>query len=184
MTLYHAFDASVPPSKPFPGSEIACGYIGGDTPHVWTVEEWNAASDNGRLHVLPIFVRSDPTGHDPKTDAEEAVAKAESLGWAKYLRRAIVLDSETSQDVGYIKAFAREIGHGFECVDYRSISALISHPSGLMEWAADYSLPPMPSSANQHGFQYAAGLDFDNTKVDVSIFDEIVFAHCGRGPRK
>jgi hypothetical protein len=185
MTLYHAFDASTPPTKPFPGSQIVCGYIGGDTPHVWTADEWNAASNHGALHMLPIYVVSDPKAVDHLTAAKEAANRAHALGWTRHIGRIIALDSETSDNAAFISQFAHELAReGFATLDYRSISILNSHPSGLSEWAADYSLPPLPSSHRQNGFQYAAGIQWDNTRVDVSIFDEDVYDACGRGPRK
>lgn len=185
MTLFHAFDASTPPTQPFPGTEIVCGYIGGDTPHVWTAEEWNRASHNGSLRLLPIYVVSNTSGKDPGVEARKAASAAISLGWSRHIGRLIALDSETSTDTRFIQAFGGAlIRDGFHGLDYRSISILIANPSGLPEWAADYSLPPMPSSPNQHGFQYAADIPFEATKVDVSIFDDTVYHGCGHGPRK
>lgn len=185
MTLYHAFDASVPPTKPYPGTEIVCGYIGGDTPHVWTAKEWNAVTDNGATRMLPIYVRSNFSGFDPGVEARKAATAAHSLGWSPHIGRLIVLDSEEETDVAWIRAFGGAlIRDGFHAVDYRSISVLIAHPSGLVEWAADFSLPPMPSSQNQSGFQYAADIPWDNTKVDVSIFDDTIYRGCGHGIRK
>ena len=52
------YDAAYPPSNP-PHWDAAAGYIGGDTPHVWTAAEWARQPVRYRL---PIFVRSNPTG--------------------------------------------------------------------------------------------------------------------------
>ena len=56
------YDASTPPPNP-PHWHVAAGYIGGDTPHVWTQAEWNAQWFPCRL---PIFVH---TGADTSADA-------------------------------------------------------------------------------------------------------------------
>jgi hypothetical protein len=51
------FDARVPPASAPAGYRAVAGYIGGDTPHVWTDAEWKRF---GSLPKLPIWVRSDP----------------------------------------------------------------------------------------------------------------------------
>ena len=52
------YDAAYPPAKP-PAADGVCIYIGGDTPHVWTLAEIEAQPARYRL---PIFVRSNPAG--------------------------------------------------------------------------------------------------------------------------
>ena len=59
------FDASTPPSSAPPGYHAVAGYIGGDTPHVWTDAEWKRF---GRLRKLPIWVRSDPAAVNAEAD--------------------------------------------------------------------------------------------------------------------
>ncbi len=48
------FDASVPPASAPAGYRAVAGYIGGDTPHVWTKAEWRRFD---QLPKLPIWVR-------------------------------------------------------------------------------------------------------------------------------
>src|SRR5258708_14891264 len=52
------FDASEPPAPAPAGYRAVAGYIGGDTPHVWTDAEWRRFA---RLHKLPTWVRATPT---------------------------------------------------------------------------------------------------------------------------
>src|SRR5258707_6133543 len=59
------FDASVPPASAPAGYRAVAGYIGGDTPHVWTEAEWRRFA---QLHQLPIWVRSNPTQVDAQAD--------------------------------------------------------------------------------------------------------------------
>jgi hypothetical protein len=47
------FDARVPPASAPAGYRAVAGYIGGDTPHVWTDDEWKRF---GSLPKLPIWV--------------------------------------------------------------------------------------------------------------------------------
>src|SRR5258706_15218366 len=55
------FDASVPPASAPAGYRAVAGYIGGDTPHVWTKAEWRRFD---QLPQLPIWGRSNPTQAD------------------------------------------------------------------------------------------------------------------------
>jgi hypothetical protein len=185
MTLYHGYDASHPPAKPFPGSQFCCGYLGhtGYTPHVWTAAEWNAASSNGTLRMLPIWLPD--RSNTPALEATAAAAAAVALGWTRHIGRALCLDSETSTDAQWIAAFGHALAQdGFTLIDYRSVSALSVNPSGYRTWAADYSLPPAGWTDAQSGFQYRADIPWDGTQVDVSIFDDELFGMLGRGPRK
>lgn len=187
MTLYHGYDASQPPAAAYPGCQVVAGYIGGTTPHIWTRDEWNRASNQGTLRQLPIWVAS-ANQADPNYQANQAALKARELGWiggvAGPERRMICLDMETSLNVGFIQQFARQLAlAGFDTLDYRSISALDHSPSGLMEWAADWSLPPAPWSAKQSGFQYASDKPWDAVLVDVSMWDDTAYAKMGRGLR-
>ena len=52
------YDAAWPPARP-PVADGCCIYIGGDTPHVWSLAD--IASQRARYR-LPIFVRSNPPG--------------------------------------------------------------------------------------------------------------------------
>ncbi len=61
------WDAAFPPASP-PKWEAVAGYIGGNTPHVWTDQEWARQQARWRL---PIFTRSHDG--DPSADAAHAV---------------------------------------------------------------------------------------------------------------
>jgi hypothetical protein len=60
------FDARVRPASAPAGYRAVAGYIGGDTPHVWTDAEWKRF---GSLPKLPIWVRSDPAEVRAEPDA-------------------------------------------------------------------------------------------------------------------
>src|SRR6266704_1413268 len=119
MTLYQMFDAAFPPATPFPGCHAVAGYIGGNTPHVWTLPEWQRF---GQLRQLPILVAGFTAAFGgPEEQACKAVQAALDLGWRPHLehRRAIVLDMETSDDPAFVTAFAGKLHlDGFSCWPY------------------------------------------------------------------
>src|SRR5258708_5510511 len=177
MTLNHAFDASIPPGKPLPGADAAFGYIGGMTPHVWTLQEWLDATSNGALRCLPIWVAD--FSATPGAQAQKAAEAAVDLGWLAHadqhqsVLRAIVLDSEVSENTLFIRDFAESLlQQGFITVDYRSLAALQAAPSGLTEWVAHWNVPPGPFTKLQVAFQYKADVPFDNTQIDLDVFDQ------------
>ena len=97
------FDAADPPSSPYPGCQAVAGYIGGNTPHVWTAAEWQRF---GHLRQFPIW-----TGYaeaNPAHHGQQAVAAMRARGWAagRPDRRAVIVDEETEVNAAWIDAFA------------------------------------------------------------------------------
>lgn len=185
--LYHGFDAAHPPSRAYPGTQVACGYLGPDgfTPHVWSLEEWNLCNEGGVLRSLGIWLAdfSATPGGQARAASEAAIA----LGWKPHAEvlRFITLDSEVSLDVMWIRDFAESLFTlGFLAFDYRSISAQVQSPSGLDEWSARWDVPPGPFSAKQEGFQYEEDVSFDNTLLDLDLFSQLAFDRFGRGVRR
>jgi hypothetical protein len=181
--LRKAYDASVPPSAPLAGTAAAFGYVGGNTPHVWTLPQWNAATANGKLRCMPIWT-ADFTA-SPEAQAESAALAAVSLGWHAHVARWLTLDSETSYNVAFIHAFGSRLHHlGFVPVDYRSASALMAAPSGLEEWVARWDDPAGPFTRQADMYQVSAGVEWDGTTVDVNIVGDHAYEHFGRGLRR
>jgi hypothetical protein len=187
-TLVRMFDAAFPPPSPYPGCGAVAGYIGGNTPHVWSATEWNHASDGGRLHQLPIWVgfgETDPVGH-----AKKAAAAAASLGWAAHHSpawRAIVADVENVAETAWLEAFGTQLrAEGFLCWPYMSASVLSSDPPGYSVWLAKWdgadNVPPLH---NVIAHQYAHDLSYQGTRVDLSaVLPGNVVASFGIGPRR
>jgi len=186
-SLVRMFDASVPPSSPYPGCGAVAGYIGGNTPHVWSAAEWNHASGGGRLAQLPIWVafgETDPVGH-----AQSAAAAAVALGWTAHhpqTWRAIVADVESVAETAWLEAFGAELRRqGFLCWPYMSLSALPSDPPGYTVWLAEWDgLADVPALHDVIAHQYAHDLPFDGTSVDLSAVLPGVLASFGSGPRR
>lgn len=79
MTLFSLVqDASDPAGVPLQaGVIVTAGYIGGDTPHIWTGDDWAVW---GTRYRIPIWVRSNPTTVDPVADAQACVAALQAIG--------------------------------------------------------------------------------------------------------
>jgi hypothetical protein len=174
------FDAAFPPASP-PAWEAVAGYIGGNTPHVWTDAEWARQKARWRL---PIFTRS--SDGDPAADARRTIA------WLTRHRvpkgAVVALDFETRVDAGYLRAFDSALKRaGWKVILYGSLSTVLHNPkpSGGY-WVAHWTNVPhlVPGSA---ATQYAsdvmlrkpwdASLVADSTplwdtrKEDISIVD-------------
>lgn len=185
MTLYNGADASTPDLATLPeGTQVIAGYVGGDTPHVWTVDEWNQfLTVNPSMRFLPIFVddkASFPSGTDL---AMAAVAAVRVRGWAPFQpnRRVIVIDAEENTNYEYYAEASDAIwSAGFVMVQYRSAGSVGNaqqNPPDLT-WVA---VPgqPKPRAMIWAGYQYLWSKEWD-----TDVFSEYVFNSCGVGPRK
>lgn len=129
------YDASTPPAHP-PAWEAVAAYIGGNTPHVWTIAEWNAQPARWRL---PIYVRSNPGSHSPHVDAALAVAWLLAHGVPH--GSAVALDLETAVAPSYVRAFDADLkAVGYVTLTYGSLSTVFGNPktSGGY-WVAHYT---------------------------------------------
>jgi hypothetical protein len=176
--LYKCFDAAFPPETAPPGAQAVLGYLGreGQTPHVWTLAEWQRF---GHLRQFPAWVPD--LGRAPGIEADLAVAAAAALGWAPHQPdpRVIVIDMETSiEPAWYNTAAGRIIWHGYTPVAYGSLSTVLQN-AALDVWAADWNdLPRLQPGQTIHGTQYAAG-----GAVDWSVIDSWLWDRGGEGPR-
>lgn len=132
------FDAAFPPSPP-PNTDAVAGYIGGNTPHVWTDAEWDAMPQSLRL---PIYVCSHPEAHDPNVEADKA------LQWLWDHRVPtgvwVALDLETAVNPAFVKTFdGKIVASGRLLTIYGSKSTIFQNPipSGGY-WVADWTGVP------------------------------------------
>jgi hypothetical protein len=134
MTNLRFYDAAYPVTAHIKDVVGVAGYIGGDTPHVWTKEEWDA---QGYRYRLPIFVRSDPALADVAGDVAAAVAKLHELGAPKHT--AVALDSETAANAAYTAGFSVGLAKAdYPIIEYGSLGHLLqnANPDGWY-WCAD-----------------------------------------------
>jgi hypothetical protein len=183
MSLYQAFDASIPPMNPYPGCKAVMGYVGGNTPHVWTLAEWERFSN---LAQFPIWVGY----HEdhPEQHANACVSAVKNLGWAAHHvpRRAVLLDFETEINPSWIDSFAGVIWEGgYETMIYGSESTIVQNPPKEGRWIALYNgQMSIPSDPYAVGHQYKANVPWDGTVVDLSVITDQMMAHAGYGPRR
>ncbi len=156
------FDAAWPPASP-PPWEVCAGYVGGNTPHVWTDAEWARQLARWRL---PIFTRS--TGGTPQFDANLAVT------WllAHHAPRGVcvALDFETRVDPAYVRAFDAVItAAGWRTLLYGTRRTVLQNPEPSggywdAEWTNTPHLNP-GSAATQYGGDTTLGQPYDASLV-------------------
>jgi Putative peptidoglycan binding domain len=158
------YDAAYPPDSP-PVTDGVCFYIGGNTPHVWTVE--NIAAQKARYR-LPIFVRSDPTSASATVDVVAAVTQLHVIGAPRGC--LVAWDTETADNPLYISGVYRNLtAAGYTLIVYgsQSIVAENQNPNGLY-WGADWT-----GSPHLHGgdamTQYVSFTAYDESDAKVGL---------------
>lgn len=147
-------DASQPPPGDPAGADIIAGYIGGDTPHIWTKAEWDQYKT---LRKLPIWVRSQRG--DGNADGFDALKQLYRLGVPK--GTTVVYDLETLVYGAMVTAFSNVMAWGgYQTWIYGSADYVFGNPPCAGYWVADYKGQPFmyPHSAVR-ATQYAAGVD-------------------------
>jgi len=157
------WDAAWPPASP-PPWEVAAGYIGGNTPHVWTDQEWARQPARWRL---PIFTRSHDG--DPNTDAAAAVRWLRAHGVPPGC--CVALDYETRIDAGYLHVFDWLVTQaGYQTLLYGSLSTVTRNPkpSGGY-WTADW--PDPGETAHPHLTPGAAATQWSGSAPFGGAYD-------------
>jgi len=163
------FDASVPPASAPAGYRAVAGYIGGDTPHVWTEAEWRRFE---QLHKLPIWVRSNPTQVDAEADAFGALQRLYQLRVPRGI--TVAIDLETAVDSGYVRRFHSVMRWaGFYAWVYGSASTVFGNPSADGYWVADYAGkgPFLYPHRFVKATQYDNGPNYDSSLVKHWQYD-------------
>jgi hypothetical protein len=158
------FDASTPPKVAPAGYSVAAGYIGGDTPHVWTAAEWARFS---KLHKLPIFTRSNPGQANGVNDGFAALRQLYNIGAPRGI--AVAIDLEEAVNAAYVNAFAAVMHYaGNYTWCYGSASTVFRNPACNGYWAADYldsREPYMYNHPDIRATQYTDGTEYDSSLV-------------------
>jgi hypothetical protein len=161
------YDASIPP--PDPHRDVCAGYIGGDTPHLWSDAEWASQSARWRL---PIYVCDNPGSRNAISDANAAI------GWmsAHAVPRgsALALDYETAVDGAYAAAFDKAVVRaGYRTLLYGSLSTVTRNPRpSAGYWAADWTGAPhlVPGTeATQYASDTMLGEPYDLSLVSDTL---------------
>lgn len=160
------YDAVTPQGFTNNEFQIAAGYCGGDTPHVWTKSEWDSTAQRYRL---PIWVRSNPAGHDGAAEARLFKSVLDSIGCPNLV--TVALDYETAVDNQYLIAFENEMHllGGHDVMLYGSLSYVEQNlnPSGGY-WVAEWDdLANLPAGTVAH--QYMNHPNYDESVVSDSV---------------
>lgn len=179
MSLYKMIDASDPPPDAAGASAVA-GYIGGNTPHVWTRAEWQRFA---HTRQFPIWVGAGRI--NGTTDGRAAVDAALKLGWRAHRpqRRAIICDVEAFSMRVYLDDFAAEVwAAGFQTEVYESMAVVASNPGKEGIWVADWDgIMDLPNGTNAH--QYVPNVPYEGTEIDISVISGEFLNHGGEGAR-
>ena len=133
VQLVRMSDASVEPKTLPSGTKIVAGYIGGNTPHVWSRTEWERFKG---LRKLPIFVCTGEENGIP--DAFSALRRLYQLNVPK--GTVVAYDLETSQFATTTLNFFRVLyWAGYHTWIYGSRSTVFANSRASGYWVADYT---------------------------------------------
>lgn len=135
MTDLTFYDAAYPPEQP-PRTDGVCIYIGGDTPHVWSMLE---ISRQPARYRLPIWVRSDPQKTTANSDAHTCLMRLHAIGCP--VGSLVALDVETAVSPSWVHAFYAALHTaGYPVIVYGSQSTVLGNdnPDGWY-WGADWT---------------------------------------------
>lgn len=159
-------DTSNPGTSTLPkGYSAVAGYIGGDTPHVWTAEQWTQFKG---IPKLPIYVDDFKTGYAAgQADGWDCLQKLFALGVPK--RVAIAYDIETSKDSARAHGFRSVLNWaGFTVWLYGSKNTVASIPF-FDYWVADYTGKAHFPWRQARACQYLPGTLINGVRWDVSV---------------
>lgn len=173
MTIIRGMDSAFGPSlataqaAKAQGYGIWCGYLGGaGVYHTWTASEWASLRGAG-LTPGAIWVPSLNLAEDPIAAADQADARATSLGiWGAIISDGEYAMSLSSRDAWWFDSFnARMLTHGRANPKYTGDHQA---PPGAALWPPLWgsTVSPPPGHAVQYG-----GMVFEGTSVDLDLFD-------------
>ena len=170
------FDAAYPESVVnfgVPLWEVVAGYIGGNTPNIWTKDEWNQLIQlSGAQFALPIFTRSNPGSHSATEDVQAAINRLNFLEVPKNV--CIAWDLETAIAPDYVKSVDQQMqAAGWKVMIYGSKSTLFLNgkPSGgfwVAEWTGSPHLYPGSAATQWSGSGPFGGAYDPNLVADTT----------------
>lgn len=129
------YDAS-DPNFIRPQLYAVAGYIGGDTPHVWTQAEWRMS---GNALRLPIFTASNREDNNAAAITDGATIRQLLAELGVPHGKTVAVDIETRVYSDYLDELNEQL-LDYKLMPYGSISALVQNPpcSGG-RWGADWT---------------------------------------------
>lgn len=144
--------------------KIVAGYIGGDTPYVWTIQDWQS---QGKRKKLPIFVNDHSTPNDASADGFAILYRLYVLGVPK--GSPVVIDMETSVDPVYILALWQIIKWaGYKLWVYGSNGPVQNNPPCDGYWVATLDgIAAMVAGRFVRATQFANRGQYDSSIVKI-----------------
>jgi hypothetical protein len=177
MALTRCFDASIQIPEVTPDDcGAVLGYIGGSAEHVWTLAEWTRFS---HLRQFPCWVAD--VGTSAEKQAADAVAAAHKLGWNA--GRAIVADMESANNPGWWNEWSKAVTNLHYRPAWYGSESVSGDYSASFKWVALWDNDPK-LRAGWSAKQYAANVTVPGGVVDLSVLDESLLIHGGRGARR
>lgn len=160
-------DSAYPiPAAQYPaGVDGVCGYIGGDTPNVWTAADWAAQPARYRL---PVFVQSDPGSADPAADADAALAGLRGISCPAGC--LVAWDVETAAGPSYVAGvYAALNAAGYTLIVYGSQSTVMgnANPDGLY-WGGDWTGVPHIATGDVMT-QFVSFSSYDESEAQAAL---------------
>lgn len=148
--------------------KAGAGYIGGDTPNVWSPTQWSALGDRKKL---PIWVRSDPITSEAEHDAFNILRSLFTLG-VPHLS-PVALDLETAVAPSYVLRVHRIIHFfGYELWIYGSEGTVFQNPVCDGYWVATLDgVRRMVSHPEVKATQYIDHGPFDTSLVSSEAYE-------------
>lgn len=168
--MRHGFDTSNPGTKTVAGYEVAGGYVGGATPHVWSPAQWDAQPARFRC---PFFVPY--PGMAPAQQADLLLAALGHLGAPR--GTIVFLDMETSADPGLVNGIANIVhAEGHPVGVYGSEGAVFGNPPRSGYFVALYDgVARLYEHPHSIAKQYTRGyVTPEGVTVDLSVFADSV----------
>lgn len=144
-----------------PRVDVACGYIGGDTPHVWTPGEWASRPERYRL---TIWVRD--FAANGAADGAAAKAKAQSLGQPP--GTCISWDAEQLVNPGYHAAFSAAAAP-YVVPTYGAESTVFGNPPPY--WIAAWNHSPTLERGHSHQYESTNAYDLSVFAPNLPLWD-------------
>lgn len=161
------FIDSIEPLNPPPGYSAYAGYIGGDTPHVLSDQQWD---DLGAVRKIPIFVRSQIVGR--QGGIEDAFNALRQLYHLRVPKQSIVIyDRETNSDADATQGFG-DVMHwaDYFAMPYGSKDNIFAHPALDGIWIADPTgVPHMFNHPGVNATQYDTHENFDESEIKLWV---------------
>lgn len=149
------------PDFALPG-DVACGYVGGDTPHVWTEAQWRKQTAK---YLLPIYVPF--RGGNPKLQGVQCADTLRAAGVPEHVLYAVDAELLWQGDASGINAFCDVTAERHNgALIYAQLSLIFSLPPRSGYWVAN---PTGVPHMYEHPFVKGTQWDFE-TRIDRDLF--------------